>query len=202
MKKLLVILMAFMLLLSTFGCSNADEENDPNPTPNTEEPSGSDETPDGDEVETPEFHYTKELYLWDSKLNDYQGGYSLIEGAPWEGYPEGLPIVGGYMDLSLGGGGPSEYSSSQYLVIFTQGGDDIEIADWYFEQLENNGWEVTNYENSEEYGSSRIDFANDDYYGDFKVESEESALGGYDGSMARSESDFEKTAVTITIYPK
>lgn len=113
-----------------------------------------------------------------------------------------MPLIGGYMDLSLGGSGPSEYSNSQYWLVFTRGGDDGEIANWYRQRLESAGWKVTEFEISEQYGSSRFNFSNDNWYGEFTIESEEALLEGYDGSMPRSESNFEKTAVIVRVTPK
>jgi uncharacterized phage-like protein YoqJ len=104
------------------------------------------------------------------------------------------------MDLSLGGGSMSPDNHS--LFIFTRGSDDAEIANWYRQQLESADWVVTDFEVSEQYGSTRFNFSNNNWYGDFMVESEDAALGGYDGSMPRSESDFEKTAVKVNVYAK
>ena len=88
------------------------------------------------------------------------------------------------------------------LFIFTRGSDDAEIANWYRQQLESADWVVTDFEVSEQYGSTRFNFSNDNWYGDFVVQSEDSALGGYDGCMPRSESDFEKTAVIVDVMLK
>jgi len=198
MKRLTITVLALFLTLSLAGCAGGTEGTDVAVSPAT----SAESSHDGTDADTPDFHYTKDLYSYDHKLNDYQGGYQLVEGLPWEGYPADLPLIGGYMDLSLGGG-PSVFSSDSHsLFVFTRGGDDGEIANWYRQQLESAGWEVTDFETSEQYGSTMFKFSNDNWYGDFLVQSEESALGGYDGAMPRDESDFEKTAVIVDVNKK
>ena len=189
MKYFVIVMLAVSLILSFGGCSGSGktENSDTTTTANTEKTG-----------EIPDFHYTKSLYVWDSTLNDYQGGYKLIEGLPWESYPEELPLIGGYIDFGLGSGWGF---GSHLLLVFTKGGDDAQIANWYSQQLLAAGWVVTDFETSEEYGSTRFNLANDNWYGDFLIQSAEAAIGGYDGGMARSESDFEKTAVMVTLWP-
>ncbi|MCR3923462.1 MAG: hypothetical protein NUK65_13275 [Firmicutes bacterium] len=106
------------------------------------------------------------------------------------------------MDMALGGGGPDEFSDSHRILIFTSGGDDSEIANWFRQEAEAAGWEVTDFETSEQYGSTRFRVSNDDWYGDFVVECKEAALEGYDGSMDRSESVFDEAAFSGALYPQ
>ena len=195
MKKGTVTILSLILVLCLAGCAGpaAEPERDkPDTTAALTE-----QTEPG--TGTPDFHYTKSLYNWDYSSNNFEGAYLLVEGVPWDGYPPDLPLIGGYMDLGLGGG---KTGDRQYMLVFTRGGDDGEIANWYRQRLEDAGWDVTDFEISEQYGSTRFKFSNNEWNGDFLAESEEAALGGYDGAMSRSESDFEKAAVVVSINSK
>ena len=199
MKKLIITILATLLILSLVGCAGTNETADPEFSA-CDTDTSADTSDNEKDSNIPEFNYTGDLYKYDHTYNDYEGGYILVEDLPWEGYPTELPLIGGYMDLSLGGGSISPDDHS--LFIFTRGGDDAEIANWYRQQLESADWVVTDFEVSEQYGSTRFNFSNDNWYGDFVVQSEDSALGGYDGCMPRSESDFEKTAVIVDVMLK
>jgi uncharacterized lipoprotein NlpE involved in copper resistance len=183
MKKLIITILATLLILSLVGCAGTNETADPEFSASDTDTSA--DTSDNEkDSNIPEFNYTGDLYKYDHTYNDYEGGYILVEDLPWEDYPTELPLIGGYMDLSLGGGSMSPDNHS------------------YRQQLESADWVVTDFEVSEQYGSTRFNFSNNNWYGDFMVESEDAALGGYDGSMPRSESDFEKTAVKVNVYAK
>lgn len=188
MKIIVITFFVILFVLSFTGCAGSGVTDTSIPTSNSEQ-----------QNDVPEFHYSGDLYIWDSVYNDYQGGYVLVEGFPWDEYPEELPLVGGYIDFGMGGG---MMFGNHVLHVFTAGGDDAEIANWYRQQLELAGWEVTDFEVSEQYGSTNFKLSNDVWYGDFRVESEDASLGGYDGAMPRDESNFEKVAVTISVYAK
>lgn len=84
MKKLAVILLSTMLIISIIGCARTQktsETSDP-VVVGSELQTGTDTPIDEEVAENPEFHYTGHLYIWDSKHNDYQGGYELIDGPP------------------------------------------------------------------------------------------------------------------------
>ncbi|MBN1775680.1 MAG: hypothetical protein JW817_04360 [Clostridiales bacterium] len=154
MKKIAVLVLVGLFTIAASGCFSAQKD--------TLEDLGI----DVEDVIEEATNEDSEFVEMDDSMYDYQGplynftatsGAKQIEAPSWDDFPADVILPGGVINSMLSGvWGNTEEEAKYFLVIETGKASYSDIAVWYRQELENNGWEIDAFVENENYASKKI----------------------------------------------